>query len=350
MSRLRIEALLTALLAACGGATDGSNGGTAADGTSSSSSSSSSSGSAAGTSSSSSSGASECNPKAYPYTDTKTYDLADACAEFGARQAQADAGPDADVDGGVDAGPFDCSAVTCVQLCRVAGDSELGFGPWSGYGNDCEKTATTLTCTFHRPCGRRFEGMLEPETNDVLAGAAYLEAASVIAFEHLARDLVFHGAPDALVASAVAAGEDERRHTALVAALAGGPLPAPNATAWRPRALVDIAIENAVEGCVGETWGALVALAQARDARSAAVRAAYASIAPDEIDHAALAHEIDAWVRPLLTPEERAAVDAAKAAAWSRFAVDIDGEVARELGIPNGDTSRTMLEALASAA
>jgi hypothetical protein len=346
MSRLRIEALLTAVLAACGGSTESGNG---APDVASSSSSSGSSGSTAGTSTSSSSGATtECNPKAYPYTETKTYDLPQACSEYEAHRASMDAG--ADADAGEDAGAFECSTLTCEELCRVSANGAIGFGPWNGTASDCEKTTTELSCTFHRPCGRRFAGMEEPTTNDVLAGSAYLEAASVIAFEHLARDLAFHEAPFHLLEAALRAADDERRHTAMVHALAGGPWPEPNATEWKPRALVDIALENVVEGCVGETWGALVALAQARDARSPEVRAAFASIASDEIDHAALAHELDAWVRPLLSHGERAAVLAAKKEAWARFAIDIDPAIARELGIPNGDASRRMLEALEASA
>lgn len=357
MSRARIEALLAAVLASCGGVTESGPSGSSSGG---------SSGDWVPTSSSSGSPATWVDACGGNREKTTTFDLATSCANYEARlraasdggadngaadSGAADSGSDGSADGGSDdagaeAGTFDCAAVSCGDLCVAA-----FFGGWSGGGEDaCKKTATELSCTVRHPCGRRFHRMEEPATNDVLRDAAYLEAASVIAFEHLARDLAFHEAPFGLIAAAVRAGEDERRHTALVHALAGGASPEPHAQPWRARKLVDIAIENAVEGCVGETWGALVALAQARDASSPEVRAVYASIAPDEIGHAALAYEIDAWLRPLLTPEERTAVDTAKAAAWARYEIDIDAGTAARLGIPNGDTSRTMLKALASAA
>lgn len=350
MSRPRIEALLVAVLAACGGSTENA----ASTSSSSGSSGGSSGASSSGSSGTSSSGAPTFGCDASSQERTETYALATACETYEARKraatdAGAEAGSDGGDDGGADAGTFDCAALSCVDLCQVVGGNQFG-GVWNGGPDMCTKTATELSCTVFHPCGRRFASMEEPSTNDVLRDAAYLEAASIIAFEHLARDLSFHEAPFHLIAAAVRAGDDERRHTALVHALGGGEWPAPKAPEWKPRALLDIAIENAVEGCVGETWGALVALAQARDARSPEVRAAYASIAPDEIDHATLAYEIDAWLRPLLTTEERAAVDEAKAAAWSRFEIDIDADVARALGIPNGDTSRRMLASLASAA
>jgi hypothetical protein len=317
MSRVRIETLLLAVLGACGGATE--DGASTSDG---------------GTSPSNAS--SSATPRPVPTCDTssrqksRTYDLATVCAA-------ADAG----LDG--------CETFSCEQLCEWASyrDYEVGGGTPSGL---CVRGDGGLKCDFYWPCGRRFEGMKEPATNDVLRNAAYLEAASVIAFEHLARDLAFHEAPFHLVRAALRAADDERRHTEMVHALAVGPRPEPNATPWRARSLVDIAIENAVEGCVGEAWGALVALAQARDARSADVRTAFAAIASDEIDHAALAHEIHAWIGPLLTAEERRAVDRAKAAAWERFEIDIDPAVATELGIPNGHASRRMIQALASRA
>jgi hypothetical protein len=343
MSRTRIEAVLVALLAACGGSTEGGTSTTSSSGSSGSSSSSSSSGSSGTSSSGAWVGCGDASLER-----TETYELDAACENYEARtQAANDAGADGGSDGGADGGSFDCAALSCSDLCHVVGGDKFG-GIWNGTPDMCKKTTTELACTIRHPCGRRFAAMEEPSTNDVLRDAAYLEAASVIAFEHLARDLASHEAPFALLERALRAAEDERRHTRMVHALAGGRWPEPNATEWRPRELVDIAIENVVEGCVGETWGALVALAQARNARSREVRETFAAIASDEIDHAALAHDLDAWIRPFLSDEEQRAVQEARAAAWSRFEIDIDPSIARELGIPNGDASRRMLAALAS--
>jgi len=57
-------------------------------------------------------------------------------------------------------------------------------------------------------------------------------------------------------------------------------------------ALVDVALENAVEGCVRETYGALIATRQAEAASDPVVRRAMRKIAADETAHAALSWDV----------------------------------------------------------
>ena len=90
---------------------------------------------------------------------------------------------------------------------------------------------------------------------------AALEAASVPAFERLSAELALHGAPSALVARALEARDDERRHAALVVALArryGAERGAVRRSALPLRSLRAVAEENGVEGCVHETFAALL--------------------------------------------------------------------------------------------
>jgi hypothetical protein len=61
------------------------------------------------------------------------------------------------------------------------------------------------------------------------------------------------------------------------------------------RPLAEVALENAAEGCVRETFGALVGGHQAVMAADPAVRATMGAIARDEAGHAALAWDVDAW-------------------------------------------------------
>jgi hypothetical protein len=61
------------------------------------------------------------------------------------------------------------------------------------------------------------------------------------------------------------------------------------------RSLEQLAVENAVEGCVRETYGALLATWQARAAAEPRVRAMMAAVAVDETRHAQLAWDLDAW-------------------------------------------------------
>jgi hypothetical protein len=338
MNRARLETLFVTLLAACGGTTSSSaqdtDGGTDS------------------TSSSSGSSGFNCNPP----SNVETYDVATSCRAL--RDARADAGADASADGdaevdaateaGIDSGIDEqCTGVTCNDLCAAAGQQAHGF---ARVPDECAISGSALTCTFHGHCGRRFCGMDEPY-GCVLAAATYLEAASVIAFDVLARDLAFHGAPEELVLAALKSKVDEERHVAAMRALCDDRgvflLDEPRATRWRPRSLFEVARENAVEGCVGETWGALVALAQARFAADAKVRVTMSAIASDELDHAALAHAIDAWIRPQLRADDLRRLDEDVAVAKTRLAADapraVDPASSIDLGIPIGDVAASLV-------
>jgi hypothetical protein len=111
--------------------------------------------------------------------------------------------------------------------------------------------------------GRRPSGlapMAPPSARDRagawLAKAAWLEAASIFAFVELGRELEDRGAPAALARAALAAANDEIRHTQLMTRLAqryGAAPPEPVVQPMAARSLEAMAIENAVEGCVRET-------------------------------------------------------------------------------------------------
>jgi hypothetical protein len=172
------------------------------------------------------------------------------------------------------------------------------------------------------PLGRRPEDFADIEARGWLR-AMHHEAESVRAFERIARELRAHGAPDELCEAAAQAACDERDHAERCARLAGA-----RATIASDelgvRSLVELAIDNASEGCVGESYAALVAATQARTAADAVVRAHYAEIATDELAHAALAHAIAGWVDGQLTPAERARVRAAREAALVELAAAAD--------------------------
>lgn len=127
-----------------------------------------------------------------------------------------------------------------------------------------------------------------------------------------------------LVSWALRAAGDEIDHARVTATLAykhGGQLGAPlSVPASQPKSLFELARENAVEGCVRETFGALVAAYQAETAADPEIAATMRAIAQDEADHAALGHEIDAWLRPLLSEPQRAQVEKARLEAIATFA------------------------------
>lgn len=190
--------------------------------------------------------------------------------------------------------------------------------------------------------GRRPDGLVpetehakpsESEVGAFFASVARLEAASIPAFEQLARELVWHGAPRELVQEALRARADEVRHARITRALAerfGACVEAPVVVLGAPRALFEMARENAVEGCVRETFGAVVASIQATRAEDPEIARALSVIAEDETRHAALSWDIATWIEARLSPAQRAAVHEARAKAVTELRASL--ELAPSLG------------------
>jgi hypothetical protein len=177
---------------------------------------------------------------------------------------------------------------------------------------------------------------------DFLARCAHLEAASIVAFEQLERELTAHAAPPALIEAARHARADEMRHAALVGGLArarGGSPVVPEVEPLAVRTPEEIALENVVEGCVRETYAALVAGYQAEHARDRELREAMISIAEDELRHAILAHRVQRWLAGKLDRAALARVAEAKARAVRELVREAACPVADELqragGLPS---------------
>jgi hypothetical protein len=210
--------------------------------------------------------------------------------------------------------------------------------------------------------GRRPEGFRPGASaiageNEVLAylGTMHaLEAASVPAFLRLADELSAHGAPEALVRRAEEAARDEVRHAAGFAWLRGlyganaSPQPLieiPN----RVRSLEELAIENAVEGCVRETFGALVAGYQAEVASDGPVRRLFATVAEDETRHAELAWDLADWLDSRLGASARERVREARLRALdelvAQLAVAVPSEdLVHRCGMPSVEVSSVLVE------
>ena len=164
------------------------------------------------------------------------------------------------------------------------------------------------------PCRKRTPA---PEIGAHFAEIARLEAASVDAFEILGAELAAHGAPKRLLRRAASAARDETRHARAMARVArryGGKVEAPRVVRGPVRSLFAIALENAVEGCVRETYGALEGMWQARAAQDPAIRRSMARIARDEARHSALSWDIAAWAERGLSPSDRQRVEDARRA------------------------------------
>lgn len=254
------------------------------------------------------------------------------------------------------------SAARCTALCAPAfpmgRDSMFGCNAYRPTPGRDPVVVNCAICAI----GRRTQGFDAREgvggdaVGRFFAAAAQLEAASVMAFRTLADELRAHGAPEDLVARAERSAEEERRHARITRHLAlsrGAVPPRVQLSPRPPRGLAEIATENAVEGCVRETFGALVAHWQRSRAENASVREAMDVIADDETRHAALAWAVDAWITPRLDEATRGAVHAARERAIEALARELDTEVpeplAREAGLPRREIARAMFAALQSA-
>jgi hypothetical protein len=94
------------------------------------------------------------------------------------------------------------------------------------------------------------------------------------------------------------------------------------------RTLEEVAFENAIEGCIRETYGAWHAWKQAHEAPDRELRATMGRIAADEMRHAALAWDIHEWAMARLDKNTRNRIAYAMNQAWSAIAAknpDFDG-------------------------
>jgi hypothetical protein len=212
-------------------------------------------------------------------------------------------------------------------------------------GNSVSCFGTETRC-YEGPCGRFPAGFrragLDFWTSSIareLSAAAHLEGAAVFAFEALERELVAHGAPPGLVSRARRAQADERRHHRSMSRLArrsGGIVPSVEVDPVPVRTLFEVALENAVEGCVRESYGAAVAAYQGEWATDPAVRRTMRAIAVDEAEHASLGWAVDRWARSRLPSAAHLEIDEAAERARATIRENTQREVARAVAVPLG--------------
>ena len=231
-----------------------------------------------------------------------------------------------------------------------------------------ETRCTNSSCAYFATCkvacavdGRRYVGLDDraAPAGDTMGGylarMAFFEAASVDAFALLADDLAAHDAPKTLIRACRVARHDEVRHARMARTLAkrhGGVYVAPPVPARTDhRNLEALATENAVEGCVRETFGVLIGMWQAEAAPTALLRAFFAAVTQDEMRHAALSMRIDVWLRSRLAPDALERVDAARMQAVAALEASFcRSEPPAGLGLPTGAQARALLSSWRSSA
>ncbi len=205
--------------------------------------------------------------------------------------------------------------------------------------------------------GRRFAGYraarVAPSVGGYFANMARLEAASVFAFRRLARELVALRAPSSLVDRARGFAREEKHHTRLAASIAarfGEHARAPRAPRFALRHVERIARENAIEGCVRETYGALVAAWQASHAQSKSVRRVFRRIARDETRHAALAWRVADLLDSRIDDRTKRRIASARKRALVDLRAELDREPSRELvgvaGVPSRREALALFDGL----
>jgi rubrerythrin len=253
-----------------------------------------------------------------------------------------------------------CTGPAAGARCEVA----------NGYGCDddamafvaADGEAITIECDKCGAVGRRPAGLARPRAlcastalGRHFAAAAHLEAASVHAFERLASELDTHRAGRELVDAARRSARDEIRHARVTTRLArrfGGHPPAVRVRPTRNRTLAAVALENAVEGCVRETFGALVATWQAKNARDSEIRLAMKRIAVDETRHAALSWAVARALESRLDARAKRRITAARvrtiATLRREATAPVSPEVARSAGLPGPVEANCMLDELSA--
>ncbi|MCB9654464.1 MAG: ferritin-like domain-containing protein [Deltaproteobacteria bacterium] len=179
-----------------------------------------------------------------------------------------------------------------------------------------------------------------------LADQATVEALAVDAFVLLDLELKHYGAPEALHMRAQRAIRDEARHASMVGALArraGASFVPRAAVVHTVRSRAAVAEDAAMEGCVRETLGALLAEFQARHATSTEIARVMRSLADDELQHAVLGWAVAAWALTGVDRNARAGIRVGVKHAIERFRSAPPGGRAlpefarRDLGLPSSD-------------
>ncbi|MGO9713169.1 MAG: hypothetical protein ACLQBL_30195 [Polyangiaceae bacterium] len=250
----------------------------------------------------------------------------------------------------------------CVAVCPSEYFFICSFPPPTCVDGGVAPDATIyLDCsTCLGNIGRRPVGLVVPAARSAgaplgsyFALASYLERASVDAFVQLGARLSRFGAPAGLRRRARRAADDERRHARVTARLArryGGAAEAPSPCSTAHLTFEDFAVENAVEGCVRETFGALLSMHQAERAEDPEVARVMRRIAQDETEHAELAWAIHRWTTARLPPRGRQRVRRAQAEALARLRAGAGAwsmDVVRVAGMPEAAVEARLVEGFA---
>ena len=114
--------------------------------------------------------------------------------------------------------------------------------------------------------------------------------------------------------------------------------------------MYEIALENAVEGCVNETFAAACGLWQSEYAQLDVFRQVIGHITEEEMGHAALSWDIHQWIMPQLSEVEQEQIRAAQAEAVESLVEDFKQEsnpvLQQAFGLPTKDDAARLFAQL----
>jgi len=242
-----------------------------------------------------------------------------------------------------------CSTLCQVEMdyydylcsCNYEGENENGEQPIT-----CEFTTCAIKGRGH---GNIQKGVTVIGSNNLtryVAKAYHAEASSVAAFLQLRSELQRYNVPLELLKRCLHAAKDEIKHARMIAALArknSAILPELSFGILPNRTLFEITLDNAIEGCIYETYSALKAQYQVHHA-DARLIPILQTIARDETKHAQLAWDIHKHLIPRMSPKQQQKIKAAQRIALQNVLVqamnEASGPLSRTLGYPPSDLAK----------
>ena len=257
----------------------------------------------------------------------------------------------------------------CTSVVRPYSDVFFRGGksdiPSTKLSCDVEYTAVHSPYTCPRPVpGRMPNGLVRgnsPATpqasvntlGQYLSDMATMETAAITAFYYLSKELEAYHAPQGLIDRAKQAVIEESRlaeMASLLAASYDGVAAEVTVDEFSLRPLYDIALENAVEGCINETFAAACGLWQSEQAQLDTFREVIAHITDEELGHAELSWDIHQWIMPQLSEAEQRRIQQAQVEAIENllfeFKQESDPVLQAAFGLPSKQDAAVLFKQL----
>lgn len=198
----------------------------------------------------------------------------------------------------------------------------------------CEYTVCAVEGRGHADIAKLTEATGSSELARYFVRAYHAEASSVGAFLQLRAELRQHNVSEDLQQRCLQAAVEEIHHARMMAKLAGDAdcaLPELSFGDVPQRSLFELALDNAVEGCIFETFSALKAQYQAQHATDSRILAVMKVIAQDETRHAQLAWDIHQVLMAQLSDSEQQQIVEAQRSAAQRILEQTSVDVKRQV-------------------